>query len=229
MSKVVLVICAHPDDEALGIAGTLARHSAEGDLVHFVFLAEGVTARDLKFDPVARGADIAARKEMAAAACRAVGGRAPRFLDLQDNRLDGLELLDIVKGIEPIIEELRPSIVYTNHINDLNIDHRVAHEAVLTACRPLPGHPVRAIYAFETASSTEWEPAGRGPTFHPNRYVDISKHIDAKMAAIKAYDFEMRAFPHPRSHQAIEALWRLRGAQAGMMAAEALMVVRERV
>jgi hypothetical protein len=114
-------------------------------------------------------------------------------------------------------------------VNDLNIDNQIAHQAVLTACRPLPGHPVRTIYAFETASSTEWEPAGRGQTFRPNRYVDISKYLDAKIAAIKAYGFEMRTFPHPRSYEAIEALWRLHGAQAGMPAAEALMVVRERV
>lgn len=224
--KVVLVVCAHADDEAFGMAGTLTRHSAEGDTVHCVFLAEGVTARHDKFDPIARKDEIAARKTMAAAACRAVSARPPHFLDLPDNRLDGIELLDIVKPIERIIAEIKPSIIYTNHANDLNVDHRIAHLAVLTACRPLPGHSVRAIYAFETASSTEWEPADGRP-FQPTRYVDISAHLDAKRAAIRAYDFEMRPFPHPRSAEAIEALWRLRGAHAGMKAAEAFIVVRE--
>lgn len=229
MASTVLVVCAHPDDEALGIGGTLARHAAEGDRVHLLFLAEGVTARDPSFDPVARAGDIAARKAMAGNAARAVGAEPPRFLDMQDNRLDGLELLDIVKPIEAVIAELAPSIIYTNHVNDLNVDHRIAHLAVLTACRPLLGHCVRAIYAFETLSSTEWEPCGMGRTFHPTRYVDISGFTEAKLAAIRAYDFEMRPFPHPRSHEAISALWQLRGAQSGLLAAEALVVVRERV
>lgn len=229
MSRTVLLVAAHPDDEALGCSGTLARHAAAGDAVHFLFLAEGVTARDPVCDIPARAQDIAARKEMARAAAAAMGGKAPRFLDLPDNRLDGVELLTVVKQVEATIAELRPAAIYTNHANDLNVDHRIAHQAVLTACRPLAGAPVRAIYAFETLSSTEWEPAGLGRPFQPTRYVDISAHLAAKRAAIAAYGVEMRPFPHPRSPEAIEALWKMRGAQAGMAAAEAFVTVREYV
>jgi N-acetylglucosamine malate deacetylase 1 len=226
MPATILAICAHADDEAYGIAGTLARHAAHGDMVHLLFLADGVTARDVAYEPMRRVAEIAARKAMAEAAARAMGAQPPCFLDLPDNRLDRLDLLDIVKPIEAVIAELRPATIYTNHANDLNVDHGIAHRAVLTACRPLPGFSVTALYAFETLSSTEWEPDGA--VFRPARYVDISGFTDAKMAAIRAYDAEMRAFPHPRSPEAVEALWRLRGAQAGLTAAEALVVVRER-
>jgi N-acetylglucosamine malate deacetylase 1 len=229
MSETILAVCAHPDDEALGIGGTLARHAAEGDNVCLLFLSDGVTSRATSFDPIAGKDEIAARKRMATVAAGALGAQPPRFLDLKDNRLDGIELLDVVKQIEAVLTELHPTIIYTHHINDLNVDHRIAHQAILTACRPLPGHSVQAIYAFETASSTEWEPAGLGPGFRPTRYVDISAFLASKRTAIRAYDSEMRPFPHPRSLEAIEAQWRWRGAQAGMAAAEGLVVVRQRI
>ncbi|NJO53473.1 MAG: PIG-L family deacetylase [Bacteroidales bacterium] len=225
---VVLVVCAHADDEAFGIAGTLARHVANGDEVHLLFLADGVTSRASSFDPALHVTEIAARKQMAVAAAEAIGAKPPRFLDLKDNRLDGVEILDVVKAIEAVIDDVQPAIVYTNHSNDLNVDHRVAHRAVLTACRPLPNQCVCEIYAFETLSSTEWEPYGGG-AFQPARFVNISDFTWAKLAAIRAYGVETRSFPHPRSTEAVEALWRFRGAQAGFSAAEALVVVRERV
>jgi len=225
--RVVLVVAAHPDDEALGCGGTLARHTAAGDEVHLLFIAEGVTARDPICDMPARAPAIDSRKAMARQASKALGGYPPRFLNLPDNRLDGVELLNIVKSVEAVIAEVHPEVIYTNHANDLNIDHCIAHQAVLTACRPLQGSSVRAIYSFETLSSTEWEPAGKGRMFQPTRFVDISPHIDAKRAAIAAYDEEMRVFPHPRSPEAIEALWRVRGAQSGLQAAEAFVVIRE--
>lgn len=227
MSEKVLVVCAHADDETLGAAGTLALHAAAGDAVSLLFLSEGVTARDPSFDFAARHREIEERRETARAAARAMGAHEPEFCNLPDNRMDGVDLLDIVKRIEAVMTKLQPTIIYTNHANDLNIDHRITHRAALTACRPLPGATVRRIYAFETASSTEWGPDGLGNYFQPNRYVDISAKLDAKRAAIAAYGGEMRNFPHPRSPEAIEAKWRLRGAESGVMAAEAFIVVRE--
>jgi LmbE family N-acetylglucosaminyl deacetylase len=229
MSSRVLVVCAHPDDEAMGLAGTLCAHAKAGDRIEMLFLSDGVTARDPSFDPALRRVEIDRRKEMARAAASIVGAGDVHFLDLKNNRLDGIELIDIVKPVENLIRDFGAQIVYTNHGNDLNVDHRTAHQAVLTACRPLPGSQVRAIYAFETPSSTEWESVVSGQVFAPNRFVDISPHLDAKVAAIKAYGEEMRAYPHPRSFGALEALWRWRGAQSGFAAAEAFMVVRERV
>jgi len=141
--------------------------------------------------------------------------------------MDTVGFLEIVKAIEAAVKRLKPNVIYTHHANDLNIDHAIVHRAVLTACRPLPGSSVRSIYAFETLSSTEWEPAGLGRQFQPTRFVDISNSLDAKMGAMRAYGEEMRPFPHPRSPEAIEALARFRGAQSGLLAAEAFVVVRE--
>jgi N-acetylglucosamine malate deacetylase 1 len=222
--KTILVIAAHPDDEILGCGAAMARHASDGDQVHVLIVAEGSTSRrgDDPADAVAR------LREAACKAASVVGARKPRFLGLPDNRLDSLPLLDIVQSIEAVVNEVRPDIVYTHHKGDLNVDHRCVHLAVMTACRPLPDSPVLAIYAFEVLSSTEWG-IERGDAFTPNRFVNIVGQLDTKLAALRCYEAEMREFPHPRSLEAVQALAAFRGATAGMMAAEAFIVSRERI
>lgn len=225
--KQVLVVAAHPDDEVLGCGGTVARHAAAGDEVHVVIAAEGATARDSSRDTGARRQEINSLRDAAQAAAKVLGSRVPEFLGLPDNRLDGLDLLDVVKPIEDVVAAVRPAIVYTHAPADLNIDHRIVHEAVLIACRPLPDASVRRIFAFETPSSTEWGAAARGGTFQPRRFVDISDTLETKLAALECYGSEMREFPHARSLRAIRALAEWRGASAGLAAAEAFEVIRE--
>lgn len=217
----VLAVVAHPDDEVLGAGGTLARHSAKGDEVHIVFLADGVGAR---------GDDKLAVKRRAKAASLAaslLGAREPQFIGFADNRLDAVDLLDITRAIEKVVEKIAPSTVYTHHAGDLNIDHSLCHRATLTACRPLPGSPIRCIYAMEIPSSTEWASPSAAEAFLPTHFVDISEVQEIKRRALEAYSEEMRAFPHPRSFEAVSALATWRGASAGLKFAEAFMVVRE--
>jgi LmbE family N-acetylglucosaminyl deacetylase len=199
----------------------MARHARAGEAVDILFLADGVGARG-------DAADVAAgERRMAAArnAAEVLGARPPRFLNLPDNRLDGMELLDIVQAIEAVIAEIKPDTVYTHHNGDLNIDHVLCQRAVLTACRPQPGSPVRRIFAMEVASSTEWNAPDGG--FAPTRFVNIADTLEVKHQALKAYAEEMRPFPHARSYEALEALARWRGAAVGCAAAEAFMVLRD--
>ena len=221
----VLVVAAHPDDEILGCGGTLALHAAGGNAVHILIVAEGATSRDARRDPHGREPELAALRAAASRAADAIGAEKPTMLGLPDNRLDELPLLDVVQPIEDVVEAMAPEIVYTHHAGDLNVDHRIVHQAVVTACRPLPGSPVRAIHAFETVSSTEWQSGGQA--FRPQRWVDIEPYMDRKLLALEAYAAEMRPFPHARSREAVEALARVRGAAAGLRAAECFMLVRE--
>jgi LmbE family N-acetylglucosaminyl deacetylase len=223
----MLIVAAHPDDEVLGVAGTTARLARAGEAVHILIAAEGATSRDPVRDRDARAGEVEALRKAAREAAAVVGAEAPEFLALPDNRLDGLELLDIVKPIEAVVARLRPDVVYTHHGGDLNVDHRQVFQAVLTACRPLPGAPVRRLYTFETVSGTEWSAPALGRAFAPTRFVDIADTWQAKRAALEAYGDEMRAFPHARSIEAVEALARWRGASAGLTMAEAFEVVRE--
>lgn len=220
MNRSVLVVAAHPDDEALGCGGTIARHVAEGDAVHVVFLSDGVSARE--------GADAAAlARRMAATdeAMQILGVRKKFLLGLPDNRLDSLPLLDVIQPLERLIDVLKPEMVYTHHHGDLNVDHRIANKAVLTACRPMPGCSVKEIYAFEVVSSTEWNSPSYD-VFAPQRYVDVSEYWDVKIAALKAYESEMREAPHARCLENVKALAIHRGCSVGIGAAEAFMVIR---
>ncbi|NQU59146.1 MAG: PIG-L family deacetylase [Rhodospirillales bacterium] len=216
----VLVIAAHPDDEILGPGGTLARHAEEGDAVHILIVAEGATARENGTTD-----DVDKLKNAAVCAAKAIGAHPPRMLGLPDNRLDTMALLDVVRPIEDAVRKITPTLVYTHHGGDLNLDHRIVHQAVVTACRPLPDSTVRKLYGFETLSSTEWATPSMGPVFNPTHFVDISKTLGNKKAALECYASEMRPFPHPRSTEAVEALARMRGSYAGLKAAEAFEVI----
>lgn len=220
MSKSVLVVAAHTDDEALGCGGTIAKHVAQGDTVYAVFLADGVTSR-----PDASEQELDERNSAARQAHKILGIEQSFMLGFPDNRMDTVPLLDIVQKLEQVMDGVQPQVVYTHHNGDLNIDHRITHQAALTACRPVPDSPVREIYAFEVLSATEWNSPGTS-TFIPNVFVDISDHLETKMNALAAYELEMRDSPHARSIVNAMRLAELRGSCVGVIAAEAMMAVR---
>jgi len=221
----VLVVAAHPDDEALGCGGTIARHALDGDRVHVVIAAEGITSRQNERRAAAAASELSA---LHAAALRAneILGATVEVWDLPDNRLDSLDRLVLIKRIEAVVAQRTPQIVYTHHCGDVNIDHRRIHEAVITACRPMPGHCVTRLLFFETVSSTEWQPPGSAPVFAPNWFVDIAHTLHLKLHALDAYASEMRPWPHSRSTDAVSHLAKWRGASVGSQAAEAFMLGR---
>jgi LmbE family N-acetylglucosaminyl deacetylase len=223
----MLVLAAHPDDEVLGCGGTIARLSDAGETVHVVIAAEGATSRDQTRDRGARAGDLSALGEAAREAGRILGARSVELLDLPDNRMDSLDRLDVVKIVEGLVARWAPRTVFTHHAGDVNVDHRRLHEAAVTACRPQPGHSVRRLLFFEVSSSTEWQPPGSAPPFLPNVFVDISASLARKLDALRAYDVEMRPWPHARSVDGVEHLARWRGSTVGVAAAEAFMLGRE--
>lgn len=223
----VLVVAAHPDDEVLGCGGTLARMASEGRAVHILLMADGETSRGANLEPKSANTRLASRNAAAEAACNILGCASVEVLVLPDNRLDRLELLDVVKYIEVFVRRYQPVTVLTHHAGDVNIDHRVVHDAVIAACRPQPGHPVKELLFFEVPSSTEWRPPGSAEPFNPNWFVDISKTLAKKLEALQAYEAELRAFPHPRSLRAVDALTQWRGATVGVDAAEAFILGRK--
>lgn len=220
MNRSVLVVAAHPDDEVLGCGGTIARHVAEGDLVHVVFMADGVGAR-----PVQNLEDRNRRNKSRDEALSILGVSGCYSLDFPDNQMDSVPLLEVVQSLEEIIKKLQPTRVYTHHHGDLNVDHRITQQSVLTACRPLPGSSVREILAFEVISSTEWATPGFAP-FVPNMFVDIGSFLEVKMRALDKYSTEMRPAPNSRNVSHVEFLARHRGHCVGFNAAEAFEIYR---
>ena len=229
MADSVLVVAAHPDDEVLGCGGTIARHADAGDQVQVLIVAEGATSRQQQRDRIQAGDELSALALAAQKAGSILGAVGVELLDFPDNRLDSLDRLDLIKRLEESIERHRPQVVYVHHAGDVNVDHRRLHEAVVTACRPIPGHPVQRLLSFEVASSSEWQPPGSAPAFQPNWFVDISDQWHRKRDALVAYASEMRPWPHARSLEALEHLARWRGAQVGVEAAEAFCLLRQLV
>src|SRR5436309_1964382 len=179
----VLAIAAHPDDEILGCGGTLARH-ADGGAEVTVVIASGGRYED----PLADGLDPEA-------ALREVGVADLRLLGLPDQQFDTLPLTEIIAPIEAVVTEVRPTIVYSQHGGDINHDHQALFRAVLVATRPTEPF-ISAVYAFDTASSTEW---AFPRAFVPDTWVDISVTLERKLAAMMHYSSELREYPHPRS------------------------------
>jgi len=225
--KTVLVIAAHPDDEVLGCGGTIAKHVASGDEVHVTILAEGATSRDERRDREKRTSELSGLADAAHKANDLLGVRMLTMYDFPDNRMDSVDLLDIVKVVESQISRIHPDIIYTHHAGDVNIDHQRIHEAVVTACRPLPQQYVKTLLFFEIPSSTEWQITGSAPPFLPNWFVNVEQTLEKKIEALKLYAPEMRAWPHARSLKAVEYLARWRGASVGCEAAEAFVLGRK--
>ncbi len=217
----VLVVAAHPDDEVLGCGGTVARLADEGCRVSVAILGEGATSRG-----PGREDDVDALRGQARRAGKELGVDRVMTFGLPDNAFDSLPLLDVVRIVEGVVEDIRPERIYTHFGGDLNVDHQVTHRAVLTASRPMQGCAVREILAFETPSATEWAFGRLSRPFSPTVFVDVAATLERKIEAMAVYESESRPFPHPRSPEALRMLAGSRGSAAGLAAAEAFELVR---
>ena len=226
-SNTILVIVAHPDDEVLGCGASIAKWTASGILVHVLIMAEGITSRDVIRDKYEKRGELSQLEKLAHQAGKILGVNSVTLLGFPDNRMDSLDRLDVIKAVEKEIERLKPDTVVTHHSGDLNIDHRIINEAVVTACRPQPENTVHRILSFEVPSSTEWQSSTSILAFQPNWFEDVSKTIDKKIEALKIYQSEMREWPHSRSLKNIINLSKYRGSSVGREAVEAFVLLRE--
>lgn len=211
----VLVIAAHPDDEVLGCGGTVALHARAGSEVYAAIACEGESLR--------YGQGGIGQSEHMQRAAETLGVRAVRWLGFPDQRLDTITLTDIIAPLERAIRELRPDVVYCQYGGDVNRDHELLFKAALVATRPTE-YCIGAVYAFDTASSTEW---AFPRSFVPDTWVDISETLETKIAAMACYESELRAYPHPRSLEALRNRAKAWGNQSCMEAAEVFMTVRQ--
>lgn len=216
-----LVVGAHPDDEVLGCGGLMARLVAEGAEVRVLILCGATTSRK---DVNGLGQSERVAESERALAVLGISG-VERF-EQPDNRLDTVPLLDLIQSIERAGLAWQPDLILTHEPTDLNVDHRIAHQAAITAFRPLPERNPMRIWAFEVPGSSAWQDPALS-AFHPSVYVDIEGYVEVKLRAMRCYASELREPPHPRSLVGIETLARWRGQQSGSAAAEAFHLVRE--
>jgi len=218
MSRV-LIVAAHPDDEVLGMGGTIALHVDRGDVVRIVCVTDGSSTQ--------YPGDAATREQKeqeARSAAAELGVEDYVHLDLPDMRLDTVPHVEVNAGVEAQIRDFLPDTLYTVQ-PDVNRDHRALFDSVAVATRPTPGQPVRRLLTYAPTSSTEWTPAPVS-WFLPNWFVDVSTTIERKLAAFEHYATERREYPHPRSARAIRATAEHYGASCGAEYAEPFVLVR---
>lgn len=216
----VLVVAAHPDDEVLGMGGTIALHATiQGDGVRILCVTDGSSTQYP--DDEARRAQ---KDDEALRAAAALGVTDYVHLDYPDMRLDTIAHAELNRVIEDHVQEFRPEIVYTVH-PDVNRDHRAIFDSVAVATRPSPGQVVRRVLTYGPTSSVEWTPAGTS-WFVPNWFVDIDRTLERKLEAFAHYETELRPLPHPRNERGIRAHAEFYGASVGCRYAEPFVLVR---
>jgi LmbE family N-acetylglucosaminyl deacetylase len=216
----VLIVAAHPDDEVLGCGGVTVRHVERGDRVYVVVVTRGFPEI---FSPEIDEED----RQHAREAHEILGGAGIFFLDFPAPRLDTVPGYELADALRQVIFSVNANVVYTPFGGDLHGDHKATYLATLVASRPVNHCPVRRLLCYETLSETDWASPLDDSAFKPTVFVDISDVLERKLQALACFRNELKQPPHPRSLRAIEALARVRGSTAGLMAAEAFMLVRE--
>ena len=216
-----LVIAPHPDDETLGCGGALLRHIAEGEEVHWLIMTtitqhvgfnqERIESRAKEIEKVASAYNFTSTKQA----------------DFVTTRLDTYPKSELIGVVSEMVNRVKPETIYLPYRNDVHSDHTEVFDAVISCTKSFRYPSVKKVRAYETLSETEFSIHKEDGGFHPNLWIDVSEFLEKKIAIMKTYNGELGKHPFPRSEQNIRALATLRGATAGVNAAEAFVSLKE--
>jgi LmbE family N-acetylglucosaminyl deacetylase len=207
----ILIVVAHPDDETMGMGGTIKKLSKNNE-ISLCVLSDGASAQydDKKM--------IKIRQDACKKAGKILGISEFHFFDFPDMKLDSIPHVEINKELEKIVKFFNPKILYSTSYNDLNNDHQKVFESCSIISRPISSK-IKQFFCFEIGGRNKIP-------FNPNTYVDISKELSFKLKAFKQYKSEINPFPHQRSLKFIESLSHVRGVESGFKNAEAFELIR---
>lgn len=216
----VLVIAPHPDDEIIGVGGTIAKRAKSGDEVYVCIVTKGEK-------PIFNSDFVEQGREECREADKRLGVKETIFLDFPAVMLESVPRYELNGKISEVINKIRPDEVYIPHRGDMQIDHQMTVDASMVAVRPRGNYYPKRVYAYETLSETGWNIPNTVNDFIPTVYEDITNTFDEKLKAMAVFESQLSPFPAARSIGAIEALAKFRGATVSVSAAEAFQLIRE--
>lgn len=216
----VLVVAPHPDDEIIGVGGTIAKRTENGDEVFVCVVTKG-------FQPLFTEEFVEQGRRECREADRMLGVKETVFLDFPAVMLETVPRYELNGKISEVIQKVKPDEVYIPHRGDMQLDHQMVVDAAMVGLRPKYEHVVKRIYAYETLSETGWNIPNAQNEFIPNVYEDISAYLEKKLEAMNVFASQLSEFPAARSLEAMEALAKYRGATVNVAAAEAFSLIRE--
>ena len=220
MNKI-LVIAVHPDDETLGCGGTLLKHKANGDEIHWLIATDIKELEGFEKTTVEkRGEEIDKVKEL-------FRFSSVNRLGLSTTKIDEYSMSDLISKISSIINKVKPNIIYLPFKSDVHSDHKYIFDAAYSCTKTFRYPFIKKIYMTETLSETEFAPSTKEDSFVPNVFIDISNYMDKKIEIMKVFENEIGEHPFPRSERNIRALGTLRGATCGCDYAESFVLLKE--
>jgi LmbE family N-acetylglucosaminyl deacetylase len=215
-----LVVAPHPDDEVLGVGGTLLRRKKEGAAIGWLIMTK--VSLESGWTPE----KVEQRKDELEKITELFGFDSVFELDFPTTQLDLAPMGDLVNAISDVFKSFEPSEVFVPHPSDIHSDHRITFDAVTSCTKWFRSPTIKRVLAYETLSETDFS-MSTSHRFQPNVFVNIEDQLQEKLQALDIYSSELGEFPFPRSNPAISALAALRGASSGFKAAEAFELLRE--
>ena len=219
--KKILFVAPHPDDESFGCAGSILKHSAEGDEIYWLIVTSG-TREDGNSPEVIMNmeAQVARVNEF-------YGFNDHRRLQFASTRLDAVPMRELVSAINDYINEVQPHTVYVNFKHDVHTDHKSVFDAVWSCSKSFRNPFIKRVLVYETLSETEFSDPADGVAFQPNTFIDISHFLERKLEVLNFYKSELQTPPFPRSLENVASLAKLRGSTVNVDAAEAFMCIKQ--
>lgn len=219
-NKNILIIAAHPDDEVLGVGGTIPLLKEKGYRIITLIVTDGSSTQYKRDDVI-----LSKKMKEAEAANSILHVDELIHWNYPDMRLDTIEHHELNNAFEDVIASKSISTVFVHNETDINLDHELVYKALMVAARPHPEQIVKRIFSYFVCSSTEWGGRNQNQVFVPNTFIDINSTIDIKLKAMEAYQSELRSFPHPRSIEAIRKRASVHGIEVGMTFAEPFKLI----
>lgn len=217
MKNKILVVAVHPDDETLGCGGTLLKHKANGDKIHWLIC----TSLNKNHDYYQN------REKEINKVSKIFNFDSVHNLQFETTKMDQYNMNEIIEKISKVINKVKPNIIYLPFKEDVHTDHKKVFEASYSCTKSFRYPFIKKIYMMETLSETEFAPSTKKDSFIPNTFIDVSKYMDKKIKIMKVYKSEIDKYPFPRSIRSIKALASLRGSTSGCNFAESFMLLKE--